>query len=529
MGEMELTIPQALEMGSGMAAQGNHAGAIGMFKGILEHEPENWDVINRLGASCFEDGRLYEAFWWFHRAREANPKQPRALTNYALTLSQLGQTEKAIPDLERACALGEKQDLSASERALNYNNLGNALERLGRYQDAEQALRRGIAYDPTDPFPRYNLGIVLMRLNRHIEARSQLEKSLALQEEAAGDTVSRLQDADAHYNLGINYLLHGEFEQGWEHYESRLLTSECGQPHGQPNLGLPAETKWKVGESIEGKRIVVHCEQGVGDAIMFMRFLPLLRRENPAEILLIAHRAIRHLVDIEGVRILQPMEKIFWNGSKEALGLDIKETFDCWVAQMSLPLYLGLDTEEKIAEVPPWTPRIPAAKLTEWAHVRKEGKLNVGLCWAGFWKHKNDAHRSLDLRALKPLFEAPSTNFISVQQVRPQDELAVEEMKTAYPNLAFLDVQDFGDTAAVLLHCDLVISVDTSVAHMAGTLLMPTWIFIPKFSTDWRWQLGDRTDSPWYPTVHLWRQPKIGEWGSVIEAMALSLWVEDKQ
>jgi Flp pilus assembly protein TadD len=132
MGEMDLTIPQALEVGRGMAAQGNHLGAVGMFKGILEHEPENWDIVNRLGASLFEAGRLHEAFWWFWRAREANPKKALALTNFALTLSQLGQPARAVPDLERACALGEKQGAPTEERALHYNNLGNTLERLGR-------------------------------------------------------------------------------------------------------------------------------------------------------------------------------------------------------------------------------------------------------------------------------------------------------------------------------------------------------------------------------------------------------------
>jgi Flp pilus assembly protein TadD len=519
---MDLTIPQALEVGRGMAAQGNHLGAAGMFKGILEHEPENWDIVNRLGASLFEAGRLHEAFWWFWRAREANPKKAMALTNFALTLSQLGQPARAVPDLERACALGEKQGAPTEERALHFNNLGNTLERLGRYKDAEHALRKGIAYKPDDPFPRYNLGIVLMRLGRHLEGREELLRSLSLREELS-ESVSRLNDADAHYNLGINYLLTGEFKEGWEHYEARLLTSDMQQA----NFGLPTDNKWKPGESIEGKRIVVHCEQGVGDCIQFMRFLPELRRKNPAEIFLVAHRAVRHLVEIEGVRVLQPMEKIIWTGAKEAVGLDIKETFDCWVAQMSLARYLGVDTEEKIRAVPPWVPKIPMDKTAEWGRrVYRDGNLDVAVCWAGFFKHKNDAHRSLKLREFATLFDVPGVNFVSVQQVRPEDAEDVELLKLSHPAITFLDLTDFADTAAVLLHCDLVITADTSVAHMAASLGIQTWIFIPKFSTDWRWQLGGRVDSPWYPSVTLYRQSEIGNWRPSL-ALAkhdLSLW-----
>jgi Flp pilus assembly protein TadD len=507
MGEMDLTIPQALELGRGMAAHGNHLGAAGMFKGILEHEPENWDVVNRLGASLFEAGRLYEAFWWFWRAREANPKQPLALTNFGLTLSQLGQTARGIPDLERACALGEKQRVPVEERALHYNNLGNALERLGRYKEAERALRYGIGYKPGNPFPHYNLGIVLMRLGRHMEGRTELELSLAL--EPPTDSVSQINNADTHYNLGINYLQAGEFKEGWEHYEHRLRTSDMQQV----NFGLPADNKWKIGESIEGKRIVVHCEQGVGDCIQFMRFLPLLRdQEKPAEIFLVAHRDVRHLVDIPGVRVLQPMEKIIWTGAKEAVGLDITETYDCWVAQMSLARYLGVDTEEKIRLVPPWVPKVLVQKTFESAHVHREDKLNVAVCWAGFFKHKNDLHRSLPLKEFATLFDVPGVNVISVQQVRPQDMEDVTTLKALYDHVQFLDLTDFAETAGVLFGCDLVITADTSVAHMAGSLGIPTWIFIPKFSTDWRWQLGGRVDSPWYPSVSLYRQSEIGNW-----------------
>ena len=486
----DLTINQALDLGVQCAMSGNHPSAIGLFRGVLVHEPENFEAIERLGASLFELQQYHEALYWFWRGRKLNRKHPMALTNYGLTICQLGHSEEGLADLERAVHHAERMpDLSTQSKSLCYNNLGNTLEKLHRYEEALAALNKGIHYDPNDSFPYYNRGVVLMRLNRQKEGMASLQHALFLNPA----------DHEARYNLSMAKLLTGNLKAGFVDYECRLVTAS----NEVINLGLPADKKWK-GEPLEGKTILVHCEQGLGDDIQFLRFLPeLIAKANPASVLLIMHSAITPL--------WAPMERV----SLLPTGKPVPPTaYNYWVASMSLPLCLGT-TQDTIPA--PWVPVIEPERIRKWSEAigLTSNTLNVGVCWAGNFQHKNDRHRSIPLATFARLFDAPGVSFVSLQQMRPGETEEFATLKEANPDLRAFYLDDFRDTAAIMLNLDMVVSVDTAVAHLSATLGVPTKILVPAFGTDWRWQL-EREDTPWYRAAKLYRQPKVGDWASVI-------------
>lgn len=496
----DLSIGEALDLGVEFAMRGDQKSAVGLFRGVIIHEPDNLEAILRLGSSLFELAQYYEAFYWFWRGLKLDPKHPMALTNYGLCISQLGHPEEGLAYLERGVARAEKLNRSPAVKALIYNNLGNTLEKLNRHKDALVALDKGIACDPADPFPHYNRGIALVRLNRHREALDALERSLTLAPPSA-DSPSRLNNADALYNRAMIKHHLGNLEGGFADYEYRLTSSE----NDTPNLGLDPKLKWQHGESIEGKRVLVHCEQGLGDTIQSLRFLAPLQALKPKDILLITHAAIRPMIDIPGVTVMQP-------------GEDLKGKFDCWVAIMSLPWYLGIKTE---AEIPaPWKPVIDQKRLDLWRPAVSMPR--VAVCWAGNFQHKNDHHRSIPLPDFAAIFDAPC-QFMSVQQMREGEEPVFAGLRAKHgPNLMAFKFDDFRDTAALMLNCDLVVTVDTAPAHLAASLGVPTWILLPAYSTDWRWQL-ERADSPWYPSARLYRQPRVGDWKSVLDRVKRDL------
>lgn len=486
-----LSIGEALDMGVAMAVAENHKNAVTMFRGVLIHEPDNFEAVERLGSSLFELKEYHEALYWFWRGLKMERRHPMALTNYGLTVSHLGHWAEGLASLERAARLADKKPLSPEAMALIYNNLGNCLERLKRYDEALVALDKGLSFKPNDPFPLYNRGIVLLRLNRQADGIKSMDRAIAL----------RPNDADAIYNRGMGHLLLGNLKQGFADYEWRLVTSD----NTCPNLGLPADKKWTGAELIEGKTILVHGEQGLGDTIQSLRFIEALQ-DRGAKVSAIVHNGLRSMVEaMPGVTVLEP-------------GSDLTGKYDYWVAIMSLPLCLGIDTEEKLPA--PWVPALSSERLERWRDAAKPATdmLNVGICWAGNFQHKNDVNRSIPLKQFAKLFDAPGCRFVSVQQMRPGETEDFAALKEKHQNLSALWLEDMADTAAVIQSLDLVITVDTSVAHLAATLGVPTWILIPNFGTDWRWMLG-RADSPWYPAAKLWRQPKVGGWQSVIDAI----------
>lgn len=497
----ELTIEQALDLGIGYMQAGNFRSAIAMFRGVLVHEPDNFEAIERLGSALFETGQYHEAFFLFWRGREIDRKHPMALTNYGLTLSQLGQAEKGLPDLERAAAIADRIP-DHGLRALVWNNLGNTLERLGKHKDALEALDKGIANNPNDSFAWYNRGIVMLRLGRHGEALNSFEYAIA--QHAKNPRSKTTEVADCYYNRGMARLALGDLKGGFADYEYRLTTSE----NEKPNFGFPAEKKWN-GEELGDTPLLIIAEQGLGDTIQFLRFIPEVLRRAPNLTLAVQSA-------------LAPMAKACWpdipllpaksNIPHDKLGR--------WAPLMSLPHLFGMEKESDLPQ--PW--RVPIDPVTRTVNTLRNSEshpLRIGVCWAGNFAHKNDANRSVPLDVFARLFHLPF-DFVSLQQLRAGEEETFAKIKVHHANVASFALTDFRDTTDIVANCDLVISADTAVAHLAASMGVPTWILVPAQNTDWRWQL-DRTDSPWYPSARLWRSKRGEGWCPVVEAIAKEL------
>ena len=491
-----LSIREALDYGVGFAERGKYANAEALFRGVLIHEPQNFEAFERLGSVLFEQRQFYEALYWFWRGIKVARRQPLALTNYGLTLAQLGHADEGLPYLQRAAAICE-QGASEPVKALVWNNLGNTLERLGKFKEALPALDKGIKYDPVGPFPRYNRGIVLIRLGRYEEAVTSLNEALKFHHQQPIPNNHEI--ADVHYNRGMALLTLGDLKNGFADYEYRLQTSE-NQDH---NFGFPPEKKWN-GEELGDTPLLIIGEQGLGDNIQFLRFLPEALKRAP-NLTLAVHSAVAPMVREQwpNVPLLPAKTEI----PHDQIGR--------WCAMMSLPHALGIERESDLPM--PWFPALDPARVNALLSEGNHGGLRVGVCWAGNFNHKNDHNRSIPLDLLHRLFET-GCQFVSIQQLRPGEEAPFSKLKETY-GIETHDLTDMRDTAAIIAGCDLVISADSAMAHLSGSIGRPTWVLIPAQNTDWRWQLH-RKDSPWYPSMRLWRQERGKGWGPVIDAMA---------
>ncbi len=491
-GAMDLTIDQAMAAGTQLLHDGKHREAASFFRGIVAVEPNNLDAVERLGTCLHEIGEYFEALYWFWRGRDIDCRNPLALSNFGLIWSQLGHPEKGLPDLERATAIADRK-CRPEIRAVVWNNLGNTLEKIGRHRDALAALERGIAQNPHDPFPHYNRVIALMRLARHREGIAALDKAISLY----GPNPNPREVADCRYNRGIAKLTLGEIKEGFEDLEYRLLTT--GQ---EINHGFPYYLKWD-GKPLAGDLpLIILAEWGLGDTIQFLRFVP--------EALRCARK-----VSVAVQTGLAPMVKECW---PEVTILPAKtvirhEEIGAWVAVMSLAHLFGV---EKESDIPlPWMPPLGNRVLAPC------GRLRIGVCWAGNVIHKNDRNRSIPLDVFAKMFELDAS-FVSLQQLRQEDKALFADLETRHDNLFSFDLDDLRDTATLIANCDLVISADTAIAHLAASIGIPTWILVPPVNVDWRWRLqGDKC--AWYPAATLWRGRRATEWRDVIDAMMAKL------
>jgi tetratricopeptide (TPR) repeat protein len=334
-----------------------------------------------------------------------------------------------------------------------------------------------------------NRGNALRYLGRFDEAIASFDRALAIEPELA----------EAHWNKGLLLLSRGDFENGLAEYEWRWRREDEFKPRDF------AQPQWQGGD-LAGKTILLHAEQGFGDSIQFLRYVPLVVAKG-ARVVLELPDALMPLVGrIDGV--------ITMVGRGQRL-----PDFDLHCPLLSLPLAFGTT----LSSIPPFTPYLqpPAERMTKWrVLIPRTGRPRVGLVWSGKPSHKNDRNRSIAFVRLSPLLARPGIDFVSLQrEYRESDRASL----ATFPNLLRLDaaLSDFADTAAVIESLDLVITVDTAVAHLAGAMGKPVWILLSAV-LDWRWLL-EREDSPWYPTARLFRQTEIGRWDSVINRVALEL------
>ena len=364
------------------------------------------------------------------------------------------------------------------------------LHELKRFDDALASYDRALAVRPDYAEALSNRGNTLHELKRFDDALASYDRALAV----------RPDYAEAHLNKSLLQLLTGDLEAGWREYEWRWKNESLeGFKRDFP------QPLWLGENGIEGKTILLHSEQGFGDTIQFCRYVPL-----------VAVRGARVLLEVPAT--LQGVMASFAGVAQVISGKGQLPHIDLHCPLLSLPLAFGTRIESIPANVPYLT--VPSEYARNWNFtLGTKRRPTIGLAWSGGQAHKDDHNRSISLRSLLKLLDV-NANFVSLQKdVRPDDAAVLKERS----DLVHLGdkLKTFSDTAAVISNLDLVISVDTSVAHLAGALAKPVWVLLP-FIPDWRWLL-DREDSPWYPTARLFRQNAWGDWSGVISRVVSEL------
>jgi tetratricopeptide (TPR) repeat protein len=452
--------------------------ALASYDHVLALKPDFAEAFNNRGNALRDLKRLDEALASYDRALALKPDHAGALYNRGNALQDLKRFDEALASYDRAIAL-------RPDHAEAFNNRGNTLHELKRLDEALASFDQAIALRPGYADAFYNRGNALHKLKRLDEALASYDQAIA----------RKRGYANAVNNRGIARLLDGRFREGWADYEWRWRATEI--PGERPTIG--ART-WQ-GENLAGARIAIYAEQGLGDVIQFARYLPLLVQRGAK---------VTFLAPAELVRLLRPLSpEIEVVSSIEARG-----PFDFQCALMSLPFQFGTE----LSSIPNQVPYLSAEKdlIARWANRLGGHGFKIGIAWQGNPNRMIDRGRSIPLAEFVPLLRLPGLRAISLQKNHGLDQLA---SLPAGVNLEILgDEFDRGpdaflDTAAVMANLDLIVTSDTSIAHLAGALGRPTWVAL-KYVPDWRWLL-DREHCPWYPTMRLFRQQTDGDWKSV--------------
>jgi len=486
--------------------------AVLYFEQALTLRPDSVEILNNLGAVLHDQGRFDVALAHYSRAAALAPNSIEILANYGAALCDQGEPEKAAVQFERALALRsdhieslnglgialraqgrveaaiarfERALVLMPDRAETHNNLALALEDLGRLDEAIVHYEHSLKLAPDQPETHNNLGNALGYQRRHEAAMSAYGRALALKPDYA----------EAHYNRGLLLLLRGDYERGWAEHEWRWRYK--GNPD-QRRFGRP---KW-TGEPVAGRTVLIHAEQGFGDIIQFLRYVPLVAAQGAKVLLAMPRPVIRLAEKLPGTSAL-------------LLQGDPVAEFDLHCPLLSLPHVFGTTIETIPNTVPYLQPPVDA--LAAWrGRLSGDSGLKVGFVWSGNPANKLNSSRSLPVGMLKTLLGIPGVRWFSLQ-VGPAATNRELEPTGPIEDLAPV-LTDFADTAAAICNLDLVISVETAVAHLAGALGRPVWVplaYVPA----WRWLL-DREDSPWYPTMRLFRQSSPGEWEGVVHRLA---------
>jgi len=459
--------------GNVLAELGRGAEALADYDGALAHNPGHRAALQRSAQILNEIGRPEEALMRSERALALGAGTPGAWMRNGNILLHLKRPDAALASYDKALALDPDHALCAVNRSA-------ALDALGRPQEAIEGLDRVLARNPHDAGALNNKATILKSLDRPEEALAVYEKALAL----APD------DADIQSNFAMGCLLTGDFERGWPAFEQRWAKKENAGK--KPVLPF---AEWE-GEPLGGRSIVVHAEQGLGDIVQFARFLPLLKDAKVTFLVAGKMHALLHRA-LPGIALLDDVAQ-----ARE-------RAFDFQCAMMSLPLRLGtrLDT------IPAAVPYLEAEpeRMARWRERIGDAGFKIGIAWQGNPNVGVDQGRSIALSTFLPLAQVPGVRLISLQKNEGSEQLRppVESLGEGFD----AGPSSFLDTAAAMESFDLVISSDTAVAHVAGALARPVWIAL-KHVPDWRWMRA-RADSPWYPTMRLFRQTAPGDWDGV--------------
>ena len=493
--------------------------ALASYDRALMLWPDYADALFNRGVTLNELKRFDEALTSYDRALTVRPDDADAHLNRGMTLHKLKRFEEALASYDRALTV-------RPDYAEAFSNRGNALHGLKRLEEAVASYDRALTLRPDYAEALYNRGLALRELQRFEEALASYDRALTLRPEYAEALLNRgitLQYelkrfeealanydraltlrpdyAEAHFNEALCRMLIGDLNRGWEKHEWRWESKQVR--NDKRNFAQPL---WLGSNEITGKTILLHAEQGFGDTIQFCRYVPLVV-ERAARVILEVQKPLHELMST------QP-------GAAQIVSRgDPLPDFDIHCPLLSLPLAFGTRLET-IPSATPYLHASPQAAMSWNARLGPKSRPRIGLAWSGRPTHKNDHNRSVRLSSFLPLLDFDAT-FVSLQrEVRVNDATALQDRSDL---LHFGDaLENFSDTAGLISNLDLVISVDTSVAHLAGALAKPVWVLLP-FIPDWRWLL-DRNDSPWYPTARLFRQDDARAWDTVIARVHAALY-----
>ncbi len=501
--------------------QKNYSLAQKRFDTALKANPNNAEALYHVGQTMFGQKEYDKAVDFLNKSLAADPSRVTGWNTLGRAYEHLNDEEKALQAYIKATKInpeygnawlnaGKIYHLSgAHEDALRYygkalktlknsqavyNNLGSLLKTMGRYKDSEDTYRKGIKLYPNSPGMLYNMGNLMRDECRPEEAIKCFEKSLKIDNDVPG----------VHWNLALAHLLSGNIKEGFKEYLWRWDYDQF--PTKKRHFAQPM---WD-GKPFNGKTLFIYLEQGVGDWIQFARWIPevVKKKGKTGKLIVECHSGLKKLFsEIPGVDHVQYRE-------------ETPPPFDTQVPYMTLP-YLFQNTLENMPKKTPYltVPKAAKHKVSE-SVIKPTDNLKVGIVWAGNPQHGNDKNRSSSLRHWIPLFELDQISWFSLQKGQKEEE--PRELKLANKiELLGPHFQDYSETAAVIEHLDLVISVDTSVAHLAGALGKPVWVLVP-YSPDWRWLL-EREDCPWYPTARIFRQDKSRTWASVMPKLREAL------
>ena len=498
--------------------QGQFGEAQRLFGAAVKARPDIADGWNNLGQAQHALKRPADALQSFDKARALAPEDVDILYQHANALIGLNRHSEALSELK--IVLGRKPQHFEARL-----NSGLAQEALGFYEEALAEFDAALTFSPQHPVAHFNRGVVLIKLRRYAEAVAANERAIAAApehltawlnrgmalaqlrrfEEAIAsydEVLARRQDhADAHFNRALARLTIGDYRGGLADYEWRWRRTGVTAPKSR------GRRLWLGDTPLPGKTMLLHAEQGFGDTIQFARYAPLLAARGATIVLEVPPELKSLLSRLDGVAAVL------------ARG-EAPPPFDLHCPLGSLPL--ALKTE--LPSVPAPIPYLSAekAQLDRWsARIESLPRPRIALAWAGNPAHDNDRNRSMALRKLTPLFSAVvGASFISIQRELCGDDAAQLAAQSDLTHIGS-ELTNFDDTAAVLAHCDLLITVDTAPAHLAGAMGRPVWVLVP-FAPDWRWTLeGDTT--PWYPSTRIFRQCSLGDWDAVIAGVAAAL------
>jgi tetratricopeptide (TPR) repeat protein len=465
--------------------QGRIEEAIPLYRRAIVQNPADASAYRCLGTAHKARGERELAKACFRRALELGPLFPAAWNNLGNVLLDDGELDEAADCFRRAARI--QPDFAGA-----HFNLGQVLSKQGQFDLAIDAYRKATAIEPQNADFHCASGATFFAAQRIDDALAACDRAIAL----------RPDFGSAHYNRSLAWLLCGDHERGWPEYEWRFRRTGAAAPSF-------VQPRWD-GANSKDTAILLDAEQGLGDTIQFVRYAPwvrarvgklILRCQKPLRLLLRGAPGIDQIVTQD-----EPLPD-----------------FDAWFPLMSVPLLFPLS----IDAIPRWVPYLSAERslIDYWtARFKTVDGFRIGIHWQGNPRFPNDRFRSIPLACFAPLAGVEGTSLISLQK-----GAGTEQLRAAPPVFPVIDVGltldeihgPFLDTAAILLCLDLVITSDTSLAHLAGALGVETWLAVPHVP-EWRWLLG-RADSPWYPTLRLFRQKRVGQWSELFSQMAAAL------